>query len=52
MHERKNKTLIVFITIIMSISVYLNSGCSHFETGDPNKVVIQKELEVQFTGPD
>lgn len=52
MIERKNKTLIVFLTIIMSISGFLISGCSQDETGDPNKVVIQKVLERQFTGPD
>ncbi|WP_342539235.1 hypothetical protein MKY15_05700 [Sporosarcina sp. FSL K6-1540] len=52
MLERKNKTLIVFLTIIMSISGFLISGCSQDETGDPNKVVIQKVLEHQFTGPD
>lgn len=52
MHKRKNKTLIVFMTLIMSISGFLISGCSQDETGDPNKVVIQEVLELQFTGPD
>ncbi|MFF2755860.1 hypothetical protein ACFVR1_19385 [Psychrobacillus sp. NPDC058041] len=52
MYQRKNKTLIVFLTLIMLISGFLISGCSQDETDDPNKTVIQKVLELQFTGPD
>lgn len=52
MHERKNKTVIVFLTLIISLSGFLISGCSEDETEDPNKFVIQKVLEHQFTGPD
>jgi hypothetical protein len=52
MYQRKNKTLIVFLTLIMLISGFLISGCSQDETVDPYKTVIQKVLELQFTGPD
>ncbi|QFG00986.1 hypothetical protein PB01_20530 [Psychrobacillus glaciei] len=52
MYQRKNKTLIVFLTLIILISGFLISGCSQDETEDPNKTVIQKVLELQFTGPD
>ena len=36
----------------MLISGFLISACSQAEVEDPNKTVIQKVLELQFTGPD
>jgi hypothetical protein len=52
MFERKNKTYIVILSLIMLISGFLISGCSQDEAEDPNRTVIQKVLELQFTGPD
>ncbi|MDX1807822.1 MAG: hypothetical protein R3267_12415, partial [Paenisporosarcina sp.] len=52
MFERMNKDVAVILSIILLLSGLFISGCSKVEAEDPNKIVIQKVLELQFTGPD
>ena len=52
MFKHKDKISFVFLSLFIIISSLLLNGCSQNEAVDPNRKVIQKVLELQFTGPD